>query len=552
MHDTNMNQYTIAFDDPSCSTWTVFHLEKPVVMPASFGNVVDHFFTGDVFTFDETSGQVTLLSSPVRERPCLVGVVILEGRRTYGQMGKKQLWKCMPLLQDIPPFLLAYDTGPIGFSKVAINRYVSFRFHSWNKEQKHPIASCLSTFGEVIRLDAYTDYYLTHHGLFPRPKMSMVPSSLSSFVDNTPVVTETIFSLDPHGAALFDDALSYNLLPCGSHQIDIFIANVVDTLFANDLWSWASLLDLPSNLYLGERKLSLFPSSFSNQLSLTSGLIRSTIRLRLLYTPSGELVTSDFSVVSVSVSHNYVYGVVGVSSVDSLCLLAKQLAPLQSFPHSFSDDADMQQRWMVSFWMTTFNQQASFLMATHQKPAFWTCPTEPGLHPTRLSLWNSLQEGLYAGDGRVQGLCYHIGSNETGFLKTTSPLRRRIDLWNQALLLECFNSVLRVNSVVWVNSVLPFLYEWDRRAHLCSKLQRNIALLRLAVSCSEELLVGRIVDVSSNQVLVYMEKLRILLWCPTKTDDKAELERKGYYRLYYFELSSHLKKKIRIEFVQWV
>jgi hypothetical protein len=74
----------------------------------------------------------------------------------------------------------------------------------------------------------------------------------------------------------------------------------------------------------------------------------------------------------------------------------------------------------------------------------------------------------------------------------------------------------------------------------------------LAVSCSEELLVGRIVDVSSNQVLVYMEKLRILLWCPTKTDDKAEVERKGYYRLYYFELSSHLKKKIRIEFVQWV
>ena len=230
MHETNMNQYTIAFDDPSCSTWTVFHLEKPVVMPASFGNVVDHFFTGDVFTFDETSGQVTLLSSPVRERPCLVGVVILEGRRTYGQMGKKQLWKCMPLLQDIPPFLLAYDPGPIGFSKVAINRYVSFRFHSWNKEQKHPIASCLSTFGEVIRLDAYTDYYLTHHGLFPRPKLSMVPSSLSSFVDNTPVVTNTIFSLDPHGATLFDDALSYNLLPCGSHQIDIFIANVVDAL----------------------------------------------------------------------------------------------------------------------------------------------------------------------------------------------------------------------------------------------------------------------------------------------------------------------------------
>ena len=147
------------------------------------------------------------------------------------------------------------------------------------------------------------------------------------------------------------------------------------------------------------------------------------------------------------------------------------------------------------------------------------------------------------------GLSFRHGSTDTGFLKSTSPLRRRIDLWNQALLLWLLGA-LDLEPSSWVESVVPRLPEWDKRSHVCSKLQRNMALLRWAASSSNELLVGRVVELgSSTDVLVYMESLRILLWC--QAEDALEGGR-GHFRLYYFELASHVKKKVRIEWVKWI
>jgi len=70
MHEiTQKPSYKIAFDDPSCTTWTVFSsnssLPLSVSLPPSFQP--DHLFTGDVFQWDETSVSVTLVSSPIRE-----------------------------------------------------------------------------------------------------------------------------------------------------------------------------------------------------------------------------------------------------------------------------------------------------------------------------------------------------------------------------------------------------------------------------------------------------------------------------------------------------
>jgi len=524
---------SIRFDDPSYTSWTLVGEDGGTVVVPGFQP--NRLLTGDEIEYDEeAAGRWSLVSSPVRSGAVLVGVVLLEGGRTYGTSGKakKPLWQCHPLRSDLPPFLLAYDPGVVGFSKVRHNRYVSFRFASWERGQKHPTGVCLGSFGEVSSLAAYADYWLTGHGLFPRPKLTWNPIWER---EEGPVEEGAVWSLDPSGATVFDDALSIRSVG-DQVWVDVCIASVVRPLVAQGLWeSWGLGLGLPSNLYLaGDRRLSMFPVDWTHLYSLQEGCVREVVRLRLQYDGgSGALLSHSFDTVLVQVGHNFVYGVAGQAEVDRLMAWTRRLCG------DLGGSEEWAQRSMVAYWMNEYNRWAAERMKDGPRILVGTKGGTPFL--------NSLQEDMLGGAPvRRGGVRLVSGSTEDGWLKLTSPLRRRVDLWNQALLEQG-------GDTSWVHRL--DLGKWGDTLRVCAKLERCVGVLAWARNRSGEALQGKVLGRRSEgstgsegerkKWLVYLDAIGWMTWVELRGEPVVGSV--VSVRVWYFEHESQTRKKVRLE-----
>ena len=70
---------------------------------------------------------------------------------------KRLLYKCIPDDKYLPAFLVPYDIK-MGFQKKLINKYVVFKFQSW--DDKHPHGSLIETLGDVNNLEVFYEYQL--------------------------------------------------------------------------------------------------------------------------------------------------------------------------------------------------------------------------------------------------------------------------------------------------------------------------------------------------------------------------------------------------------
>jgi len=101
----------------------------------------------DIIHFKDDT--VVIVESPFRNI-ILPGVLILG--KTYGRLGKRLLYKCIPDNKSLPVFLVPY-TVDAAFSKVVKNKYIVFRFVDWLSD--HPHGEIKDTLGEVDSLEAF-------------------------------------------------------------------------------------------------------------------------------------------------------------------------------------------------------------------------------------------------------------------------------------------------------------------------------------------------------------------------------------------------------------
>lgn len=563
-----IQQLTIRFHDPSYTSWTLSGEDGvPVVIP---GFPPDQLLTGDGLDYHVETGKIDIRwVSPLRFGSVLVGVVVLEGGRSYGKSHSiittnkhagsksgKPLWKCIPLREDLPPFLLAYDPGPTGFSKVLHNRFVSFRFAYWETGHKHPVGLCLASFGPVSSLVAYSDYWLTGHGLFPRPKLTWDPVV-------EPVVADpdySVWSLDPPGATLFDDALAIQTLG-DEVWVDVCIASVAPTLSRHSIWnSWVKDIQnnvacLPANLYLAgdslgaSRRLSMFPVEWTRMISLQEGSVHEVVRLRLRYAAgSATILSHSFDIVSVNVENNFAYGVERQAGVDRLMAWTRRLSE-----EGGSGSTEWQQRSMVAYWMTEYNRLAEARLLGSCRLLVGTKGGSPFL--------NSLQEDMLGGAPVRRGSLRLVSGNPldtSGWFKSTSPLRRRVDLRNQGFLVSQIES--NWVSDYWKDDLEMDgrkLLKWEEDIRVCSRLERCVGLLAWARNQSGKALQGNVLGMRSKgskegdavvKWLVFVEAIGWMTWVLSPVDlvvgDMVPL------RIWYFEHESHTHKKVRLEVVR--
>lgn len=556
------------------------------------------WFTRDILQIDD-SGNVSIVYSPIRNQTTIAGVLILEKNKTFGRTANKKrlLYKCIPDDKHLPAFLVAYDVK-LGFSKSIVNKYVVFRFESWNDTRPH--GTLVETLGDVDKIDVFYEYQLycrsihasiTEFTNTARARLNQhtkdeyihtITSNPSFRIHSVPPETR-IITIDPANSVDFDDAFSVSHHPTnGNTVVSVYIANVYVWMEAMNLWSTFS--QRVSTIYLPDRKRPMLPTILSDSLcSLQENQPRFALCMTVEITPEGVLCadTASFQNVLLYVSKNHTYEsreLLADPTYQRLlsatkCTDRNLLRPLNSanirFPYETSslpkisniqDSHDV-----VMYWMVQMNTICGANLASNRVGIFRTATLQgvnPEIHadiPATLETdtrrfiqqWRNVssQYCLYS-DTPIQ----HEIMNIHTYAHITSPIRRLVDLLNMMIFMEK-NGVIRESG----EHANAFLRNWTGQMEYINTSMRSIRKVQtdceLLRKCSEqpqylsELQRGVVFDKvvrtdATFSYMVYLPDLQIV----SRVHAITELYNYQTYQfqLFLFQDEENIRNKIRL------
>jgi exoribonuclease R len=489
---------------------------------------------------------VVVVESPFRDT-ILPGVLILG--KTYGRLGKRLLYKCIPDNKSLPVFLVPY-TVDAAFSKVVKNKYIVFRFVDWDSD--HPHGEIKDTLGDVDSLEAFNEYQLYRRGLH----LSLTPfvkASRSILRDVDPVqkimdktnycindlrTIKNIFTIDPADCTDFDDAFSTSE-ENGIATINVYIANVFVWLETYGLWE--HMTERVSTIYLPDKKRPMLPPLLSDDLcSLKQGTDRFTFMMSVKYDMQtlAQIGEPVFKNALINIQKNYTYEDKKLEKNPAYKVL-RTLAK--------TDDSHD----VVAFWMIKMNVLAAEHLRDLGKGIFRTSDGE-----------NILEKPMFKGGSQALSKASPLGElvlpavysevcaphSQLGvdaYVHITSPIRRLVDILNQ-ILFQSGVSVL----------CQAFLDKWTRQLDLVNratkdirKTQMDCELLALAERGFTNNLSGILFDrnfVSGKyEYTVYLEKIK--MFSRIKLDECIENFTKSQFRIFVFDDEDRLCRKIRLQ-----
>ena len=483
---------------------------------------------------------VVIVESPFRDT-ILPGVLILG--KTYGRLGKRLLYKCIPDNKSLPVFLIPY-TVDAAFSKVVKNKYIVFRFVDWDSE--HPHGEIKDTLGDVDSLEAFNEYQLYRRGLHlsltPFVKASRVilryNDPIQNILDKTNYCIDdlrsikNIFTIDPADCTDFDDAFSTSE-ENGVATINVYIANVF--LWLETYGLWEHMTDRVSTIYLPDKKRPMLPPLLSDDLcSLKQGADRFTFMMSVKYDMQtlAQIGEPVFKNAVINIQKNYTYEDKKLEKNPAYKVL-RTLAK--------TDDSHD----VVAFWMIKMNVLAAEHLRSKGKGIFRTSDGE-----------NILEKPMFKGGGMGElvlpavysEVCApHSQLGVDAYVHITSPIRRLVDILNQIL----FQSGVSVLCQTFLNKWTHQLDLVNRATKDIRKTQMDCELLALADK-NENLdkeLSGIIFDrnfVSGKyEYAVYIEELK--MFSRIKLDECIENFTKSQFRIFVFDDEDRLCRKIQLQ-----
>jgi exoribonuclease R len=501
----------------------------------------------DIIHFKDDT--VVIVESPFRNI-ILPGVLILS--KTYGRLGKRLLYKCIPDNKSLPVFLVPYTVGAT-FSKVAKNKYIVFRFVDWFND--HPHGEIKDTLGDVDSLEAFNEYQLYRRGLHlsltPFVKASRIilrdVDPVQKIMDKADYCIEdlrsikNVFTVDPADCTDFDDAFSVTE-ENGVATINVYIANVFVWLETYGLWE--HMTDRVSTIYLPDKKRPMLPPLLSDDLcSLKQGKDRFSFMMSVKYdmTTMAQIGKPIFKNALIHVSKNYAYEDKKLEKNPAYNVL-RTLAK--------TDDSHD----VVAFWMIKMNVLAAEHLRSEGKGIFRTSEGE-----------NFLKKNIFKGESisgqalskvaplgelvlpaSYSDVCApHSQLGVDAYVHITSPIRRLVDILNQIL----FQSGVSVIGQA-------FLDKWTHRLDLVNratkdirKTQMDCELLALAERGVTNDLSGILFDrnfISGKyEYAVYIEEFK--MFSRIKLDECIENFTKSQFCIFVFDDEDRLCKKIRLQ-----
>jgi exoribonuclease R len=499
----------------------------------------------DIIHFKDDT--VVIVESPFRDI-ILPGVLILG--KTYGRLGKRLLYKCIPDNKLLPVFLVPY-TVDATFSKVVKNKYIVFRFNHWLSD--HPHGEIKDTLGDVDSLEAFNEYQLYRRGLH----LSLTPfvkASRSILRDEDPVQKildktnyciddlrsiKNVFTIDPADCTDFDDAFSTSE-ENGVATINVYIANVFVWLETYGLWE--HMTERVSTIYLPDKKRPMLPPLLSDDLcSLKQGADRFTFMMSVKYDMQtlAQIGEPVFKNALIHVSKNYTYEDKKLEKNPAYKVL-RTLAK--------TDDSHD----VVAFWMIRMNVLAAEHLRDLGKGIFRTGRTNssaslnPIPPPSNKPLFSQWLGNYGSGVFYSEVCAPHSQLGVDAYVHITSPIRRLVDILNQ-ILFQPEVSVLGQT----------FLDKWTRQLDLVNratkdirKTQMDCELLALAEKNGSDkefsgILFDRNFVSGKYEYAVYLDEIK--MFSRIKLDECVENFTKSQFRIFVFDDEDQLCRKIRLQ-----
>jgi exoribonuclease R len=477
--------------------------------------------------------------SVIQSAKYIPGVLILENNRTFGRTANKKrlLYKCVPNNRELPSFLVPYEVT-LGFSKSIPNKYVLFRFDSWEKENERPHGLLVEVLGDVTNRTVYYEYQLycreLRHSIAPfirivREHAIHLPQYTASVggmgSTNNPQTSYLVggmggrcppFSIDPAGSTDLDDAFSISPHPTvpGNYIVSVYIANVFYMI--ETLGVWKSFSNRVSTIYLPNQKLPLLPPLLSdNVCSLLENEVRSAFIMDVEITSTGTLLTdtATFRTDQICVSRNYEYEspeLLANNDYLELLRISKLADP------SIHDSHDV-----VAFWMIQMNTICGSVLVRHNSPtqlvppcsrntantfaptslrhSHNTCilrggggkqPTQDPTTTSEICLDNTLDDStkrflqnwkhtnciyrVYDSTVTDTSAYHHAGLDTNTYAHMTSPIRRLVDIVNQTLFIHRLNLVDTISP-----DALDFCENWIAKIDYINKSMKSIRKLQM-------------------------------------------------------------------------
>lgn len=538
---------------------------------------MEKMFHGDIFECTD-SPKPRIISSIVTSSIYIPGVLMLSGNKTFGRSvnKKKLMYMCVPRDSHLPQFLIPYEIK-IEFSKLQINKYILFKFSEWRG--KHPIGTIVETIGDVSSLPNFYEYELYANSLHEQNKklahrtrtLLSTPESHNVYITQIMMTPKfnifdrrksenRVITIDSIGTSDFDDGLSISSPTInGSITVSIYIANLY--VWFETLGLWNIFENRTTSIYLPDFKRPMLPDIISNMLcSLCKDETRFTMVLDITIYENGDIVFGSISNAAIRVSENYCYGDSRLNCDPDYVRLLKLTRRMNP---SVTDSRDM-----VAHWMIVMNSHCAEYMHKHAIGIFRTCHTQPmtstgHVHPlsdafdlssdekNAVRNWKMGIVGDYVPYSKDVVL-KHTEMGRDVYTHVTSPIRRLVDLINQA-------SILR-QGISESSCADAFINSWMSRVPILSRyssdagsVSRVCELMRVCESLE-------ITDASPNYRgiwlsrdsgdgfrWVYIAELKLTRRVKVSiSDSKSSDNNVGIFGIIWFSRECDVQKKIRV------
>ena len=571
--------YKILINDKTYTTWSFIDPITNIAITdeveprlASVEPLKNKLFSRDVFIFDDNN-ELKVIQPYLKTCVSIAGVLMLENNKTFGRTKNKKrlLYKCIPDDRHYPPFLVPYDVKTY-FSKVLKNKYILFRYDSW--EDKHPQGMIMETIGDVDRLECFYEFQLHCKSLHisltdftNKTREQLNKKTSAEYVDiifkNTDYCIEdrrdeSIITIDPQNSCDYDDGYGIKQLDTDRWRVTIYIANIYFWLEVLGLWNTFS--KRVSTIYLPDRRRPMLPTILSDTLcSLQEGQLRFALALDIFVDSDGNIYEEDsvFKNVLIQVKKNYVY--------EDPKMIKNDLTYIQLFTISKLMDKNIENSHdIVAHWMVYMNTFTGKTMLDNKFGIFRSLKQiQPNKEEIPASLDNDTIRVIKLWNNTIgQYLCYEEGLNidhellkSKSYTHITSPIRRLVDLLNQILLFARLGLVKKVSQ-----NAMEFLEDWVHQLDYVNtsmrsirKIQTDCALLDRCFNnpeIMEKIYVGTIFDKIQRQdgtinYMVYLHELKLLSRISHSYTQLDNYE-KYNFNIYLFEDEDKVRKKIKV------
>ena len=554
--NTANNPVRLFVDNRNYICWKIYNLDtkEEIITDVSLNPIEKRLFNNDIIY---ENGE--LVYSSIRECPTIAGILLLENNKTYGRTENKKrlLYKCIPDDKRLPSFLIPYDIK-MNFSKKIYDKYVVFKFDSWN--HLHPIGSLVEVLGDTTNLEAFYEYKLycrnlnisnkeftkKTHKLFHTEKTH---EYIQHILHNPNFVIENrtdhcVFTIDPKNSLDYYDGFGITRLSDGSTKISIYIANVFFWIETFGLWE--SFQKRVSTIYLPDRRRPMLPTTLSDNLcSLLEKQDRFAFCMDILLDVDQNITKIDYSNVLINVAKNFIYE-------ESALLKNKDYKIMYEITKKM-DQNIVDSHGVVAFWMIFMNKSCGSHMFSHNVGIYRTVLSK---YPTNglldiqenqsissetkriIQNWRSVS-GQYVLFNEGEHLDHDI-LNIKKYVHITSPIRRLVDLLNQIIFFVRFSLIKNISK-----EGTHFLNEWVSEIETLNdkmkstlKIERECEIMRKCLTRPEILThyheayvigIREIFNTPFLKYTVYIENEKMIL--EFKSEQKKEI-----YKMYKIKL----------------